>query len=115
MRWRVRSRRAVAQSRVSERAWAASALFGLGSYAGAAIGVLCGLAGALITYFAVVAPIERSRAIPREEKEIFVLTGTLLWGIMIQELVAYFFTDNPKTVLPLIEGVVEIAMPVPIE
>ena len=56
-----------------------------------------------------VAPIERSRAIPREEKEIFVLTGTLLWGIMIQELVAYFFTDNPKTVLPIVEGVVEIA------
>ncbi|MEL6064317.1 MULTISPECIES: ABC transporter permease subunit [unclassified Methylobacterium] len=90
-------------------AWAASALFGLGSYAGAAIGIVCGLAAALITYFAIVAPIERSRAIPREEKEIFVLTGTLLWGIMIQELVAYFFTDNPKTVLPIVEGVIEIA------
>ncbi len=37
------------------------------------------------------------------------LTGTLLWGIMIQELVAYFFTDNPKTVLPIVEGVIEIA------
>ncbi|WP_043345978.1 branched-chain amino acid ABC transporter permease, partial [Methylobacterium sp. B1] len=45
----------------------------------------------------------------RAREGIFVLTGTLLWGIMIQELVAYFFTDNPKTVLPLIEGVVEIA------
>ncbi len=28
---------------------------------------------------------------------------------MIQQLVAYFYTDNPKTVLPLIEGVVELA------
>ena len=36
------------------------------------------------------------RAIPHEEKEIFVLTGTLLWGIMMQEAVAYFFTDNPE-------------------
>src|SRR3978361_555331 len=50
-------------------AWAASAMFVLGASGGAAIGVLCGLAGALVTYFAVVAPIERSRAIPREEKE----------------------------------------------
>jgi branched-chain amino acid transport system permease protein len=43
---------------------------------------------------------------PREEKEIFVLTGTLLWGIMLQEAVAYLFTNNPKTVRPLAEGVV---------
>ncbi len=61
-------------------AWAASAQYGFGSYAGAAIGVVCGLLGALVTYFAVVAPIERSKAIPRAEKEIFILTGTLLWG-----------------------------------
>ena len=51
----------------------------------------------------------RPRArIPKEEKEIFVLTGTLLWGIMIQELIAYFFTNNAKTVLPIVEGVVDI-------
>src|SRR3954468_17957131 len=90
-------------------AWAAASLFQVGTYAGAGIGVITALLAALITYFAVVQPIQRSRRIPNEEKEIFVLTGTLLWGIMIQELVAYFFTDNPKTVLPLIEGVVEIA------
>jgi branched-chain amino acid transport system permease protein len=63
---------------------------------------------AFATFFLVVRPIQRSRAIPYEEKEIFVLTGTLLWGIMIQEAVAYFYTDTPKTVLPLIEGVVNI-------
>ncbi len=55
-----------------------------------------------------VRPIQRSRAVPAAEKEIFVLTGTLLWGIMIQEAVAYFYTDNPKTVRPLISGVVNI-------
>ena len=32
----------------------------------------------------------------------------LLWGIMIQELIAYFFTNNAKTVLPIVEGVVDI-------
>ena len=54
-------------------------------------------------------PIQRSRSIPREETEIFVLTGTLLWGIMIQEAVAYFTTTSPHTVRPLIAGVTEIA------
>jgi branched-chain amino acid transport system permease protein len=56
----------------------------------------------------VVQPIQKSARIPNEEKEIFVLTGTLLWGIMIQELIAYFFTNNAKTVLPIVEGVVDI-------
>jgi branched-chain amino acid transport system permease protein len=57
----------------------------------------------------VVRPIQRSRAIPGEETEIFLLTGTLLWGIMIQTALAYTFTDNPVTIHPLIPGVVNIA------
>lgn len=89
-------------------AWAAVNLLHTGSYAGAVIGLLAALVAALITYFAVVQPIQRSRKIPNEEKEIFVLTATLLWGIMIQELIAYFFTNNAKTVLPIVEGVVDI-------
>ncbi|KIZ40045.1 MULTISPECIES: branched-chain amino acid ABC transporter permease [Rhodopseudomonas] len=89
-------------------AWAASSVLEVSKYTGATIGVATALIAALITYFAVVQPIQRSRRIPNEEKEIFVLTGTLLWGIMIQELIAYFFTNNAKTVLPIVEGVVEI-------
>jgi branched-chain amino acid transport system permease protein len=89
-------------------AWAASSVLHVGTYAGASIGVATALVSSLITYFAVVQPIQLSRRIPNEEKEIFVLTGTLLWGIMIQEVIAYFFTNNAKTVLPIIEGVVNI-------
>jgi branched-chain amino acid transport system permease protein len=81
---------------------------GAGPYLGALAGVLVGLAVALVTYAAIVRPIQRSSAIPTEEKEIFVLTGTLLWGIMIQEVISYFFTSNPKTVRPLIAGVINI-------
>src|SRR6202000_453430 len=44
-----------------------------------------------------------------DEKEIFILTATLLWGIMLQELIAYFYTNNAKTVAPIVEGVVRIA------
>ncbi|MBV9782789.1 MAG: branched-chain amino acid ABC transporter permease [Acidisphaera sp.] len=89
-------------------AWAIAGDLHAGTYIGSAAGVLIGLIAALVTYGLVVRPIQRSRAIPRDETEIFVLTGTLLWGIMIQEAVAYFFTDNPVTVVPLISGVATI-------
>ena len=75
---------------------------------GTLIGVVAGLVAAYATYFIVVRPIQRSRAIPREETEIFVLTGTLLWGIMIQVGMAYLFSDNPVTMRPLIAGVMNI-------
>ena len=81
----------------------------IGAYGGALAGLLAGVAMAFATYLLVVRPIQRSRAIPHEEKEIFVLTGTLLWGIMIQEVVAYFTTTSPHTVRPLIAGVSVIA------
>ena len=90
-------------------AWATADAFGVGAYLGALAGVVAGFVTGFATYLIVVRPIQASRAIPREEKEIFVLTGTLLWGIMLQEAVAYFFTSNPKTVRPLIAGVVELA------
>ncbi|KQW18344.1 ABC transporter permease [Afipia sp. Root123D2] len=89
-------------------AWAASGILNLNTYAGAMVGVATALVAALATYFVVVLPIQKSRRIPTEEKEIFVLTATLLWGIMLQELIAYFFTNNAKTVLPIVDGVVEI-------
>ena len=89
-------------------AWAAGSLLHLNPYVDALVGLLAALIAALATYFAAVQPIQRSRRIPNEEKEIFILTATLLWGIMLQELVAYFFTNNAKTVLPIIEGVVSI-------
>jgi branched-chain amino acid transport system permease protein len=89
-------------------AWAAGDMLHTDTYTGSLIGIGAALIAAFATYFAVVQPIQRSKRIPNEEKEIFVLTGTLLWGIMIQELIAYFFTNNAKTVLPIVEGVVDI-------
>jgi branched-chain amino acid transport system permease protein len=85
--------------------WWAAGTLGLGVYPGTLVGVLAGVATAYLTYFLVVRPIQRSRKIPREETEIFVLTGTLLWGIMIQGAMAFIFTDNPVTMRPLIGGI----------
>lgn len=89
-------------------AWAASSDFGLGSYAGSLLGVGVSLCLALLTYGCIVRPIQQSRVIRDEEREIFVLTATLLWGIVLQEAIAYFYTSNAKTVLPIVEGVVAI-------
>jgi branched-chain amino acid transport system permease protein len=89
--------------------WLAAGDLGLGAPGGTVVGIAAGVIAAFTTYFVVVRPIQRSRAIPREETEIFVLTGTLLWGIMIQEAVAYLFTDNPVTMRPLVGGVANIA------
>lgn len=88
--------------------WWLAADYGAGPYGGAAFGVLMGLVASYVTYFVVVRPIQRSRAIPKVEEEIFILTGTLLWGIMIQVGMDYVFTNNPVTMQPLIPGVVNL-------
>jgi branched-chain amino acid transport system permease protein len=90
-------------------AWAAGNDLHVGPYAGAAIGVVVGLVASLVTYFAVVRPLQNSKKIREDEKEIFILTATLLWGIMLQELIAYFYTNNAKTVSPIVGGVINIA------
>ena len=89
-------------------AWAAGSNLNMNSYAGAVFGIAISVVLAMVTYAFVVQPIQRSRAIRNEEREIFILTATLLWGIIIQETIAYFFTSNAKTVLPIVEGVVNI-------
>jgi branched-chain amino acid transport system permease protein len=90
-------------------AWAAGNDLHVGAYAGAALGVAVGFIASLFTYFLIVRPLQQTRKIREEEKEIFILTATLLWGIMIQELIAYLYTNNAKTVAPIVEGVVRIA------
>jgi branched-chain amino acid transport system permease protein len=89
-------------------AWAATGLLHAGPYVGALAGIVVGVLLAFATYALTVRPIQRSRRIAEAEKEIFILTATLLWGIIIQEAIAYLFTNNAKTVLPIVEGVVTV-------
>ena len=89
-------------------AWYVAGDLAQGPYIGALAGVGASVAVGFFTYRVIVRPIQTSASIPKEEKEIFVLTGTLLWGIMLQEAMSYLFTNNPKTVQPLISGVVYI-------
>lgn len=89
--------------------WALAGLLHADPYSSALGGVLIGVVLAMLTYFIAVRPIQRSERVAESEKEIFILTATLLWGIIISETVAYFFTNNAKTVLPIVEGVVTVA------
>src|SRR5437763_15252528 len=88
--------------------WALSGLLQAGAYTAAFGGVVVGVVLALLTYFIPVRPIQRSERIAESEKEIFILTATLLWGIIISETIAYVFTNSAKTVLPIVEGVVTV-------
>lgn len=88
--------------------WYAANQFGLNPYAAAGVGILAGMISAFITYFVVIRPIQQSRTIPSNETEIFILTATLLWGVMIQEGLAYLFSNNPVTMKPLLPGVAYI-------
>jgi branched-chain amino acid transport system permease protein len=89
-------------------AWYVGTNEAAGALAGAASGVLAGVVTAFATYVVVVRPIQRSKAIPEVERELFVLTGTLLWGVMLQLGLGYVFTTTPITVRQLVSGTVDI-------
>jgi branched-chain amino acid transport system permease protein len=88
--------------------WWVASEYGVGPYGGAAVGVLAGVVASFVTYYAVIRPIQRSKVIPKVEEEIFILTGTLLWGIMLQVGLDYVFSNNPITIQPLLPGVLSI-------
>jgi branched-chain amino acid transport system permease protein len=88
--------------------WWVAADYGAGPYGGAAIGVLAGVVASFVTYYAVIRPIQHSKVIPKVEEEIFILTATLLWGIMLQVGLDYVFSNNPISIQPLVPGVLSI-------
>lgn len=89
-------------------AWAIAGWLPVGPYVAALGGIAVGVLLAFATYAITVRPIQRSGRIAEAEKEIFILTSTLLWGIIISEAIAYLFTNNAKTVFPIVEGVVTV-------
>jgi branched-chain amino acid transport system permease protein len=90
-------------------AWYVGTNEAAGALAGAGAGIAAGVVTAFVTYFVVVRPIQRSRAIPEVERELFVLTGTLLWGVILQLSLGAIFTTTPVTVRQLIPGTIDIA------
>ncbi|MDA3919181.1 MAG: branched-chain amino acid ABC transporter permease [Salinisphaera sp.] len=89
-------------------AWLALTQWGWGLVGSSLAGIVAALISSYLLFGGVIRPIERSRRIPPEEKEIFTLTATLLVGIIAQGLLSYFFGSNPITTSPLVNGVTEI-------
>ena len=89
-------------------AWAAGGLLGWSAWPSAGLGIVVAFALTMLTYGLIVKRLLATSKIREEEKEIFILTATLLWGIMIQEVIAWAFTNNAKTVAPIVEGVVKV-------
>ncbi len=73
-------------------------------------GIICGVtASTIISYilfFFIINPLDKSNKIPKDEKEVFILTATLLWSMVLQGLLDYFFGSSPIVIPPFAIGVI---------
>lgn len=90
-------------------AWYMATHLHVGVYAGSLIGIVSAVVVSYLLYWLVIRPIDRSQRIPAEEKEVFILTTTLLVGIIIQGILDYIFGSNPVTTPPIASGVQNFA------
>lgn len=86
-------------------AWFVLTHLGLGLYGSSLVGIATAVAFSYLLFWLIIRPLQRSRRIPDEEKEIFILTATLLVGIVVQGVLGYLFGSNPVTTDPLAKGV----------
>jgi len=82
--------------------------FKLPLVAGIALGILASVIVSYLLFFLVVHPLDRSKKIPREEKEVFILTATLLWSMIIQGLLDYTFGSTPIVIAPFTPGALHV-------
>ncbi len=75
---------------------------------GMCVGILVSIIVSYLLFIVLINPINKSKKIPNTEKEIFILTATLLWSMIIEELLNYFFSSNPVVVPPFIKGVLHL-------
>lgn len=86
-------------------AWYMATHLHVGVYLGSLVGIASAVVVSYLLYWLVIRPIDRSRRIPAEEKEVFILTTTLLVGIIIQGILDFIFGSNPVTTPPIASGV----------
>jgi branched-chain amino acid transport system permease protein len=80
---------------------------GLVGPAGALIvGVAAGVAVGLLTYGLIVKPIQRMRNLSASDQHVFMLVGTLLWTIILQESLSYLLGDVAVSLPQPVPGVV---------
>ena len=71
-------------------------------------GVVISIVVSYLLFIFIINPIDRSKKIPEEEKAIFILTATLLWSMIIEELLIYLFGSSPVVSPPFVRGTLNI-------
>lgn len=89
-------------------AWWCTTRLGLGPYWGGLIGICASVVSAYLAFWLIVRPIWNSSKVAPEEKEIFVLTSTLLVAISVQSVLDYLFGSSPVTTESMISGMTRI-------
>lgn len=89
-------------------AWACTTRLGLGPYLGGLIGVITSVICTYLLFWLVVRPIWHSTRIIDEEKEIFILTATLLVGLAVWSVLDHVFGSSPVSTMPMVSGVTRI-------
>jgi len=89
-------------------AWFCAVHLHLGIYLGGLIGIIAAIVSTYLLYWLVIRPIDRSRRIAAAEREVFVLTATLLVGLILEGVLDFAFGSSPVTTPSLVTGVLRI-------
>lgn len=89
-------------------AWYCALQLDMGIYLGGLVGIAASIVTTYILYFVVVIPLSRSRQLGSEELPVFLFVATLLFALIMQGLLEWFFGATPIATPPMIDGVVDI-------
>lgn len=88
-------------------AWYVAHHTSIGSTGILLVGMLSGVFVGSLTYAFIVRPIQRI-GLSEADEHVFLLVGTLLWTIILQETLANIFGDVPVSLPQMVAGVVDI-------
>jgi branched-chain amino acid transport system permease protein len=89
-------------------AWYLGAKTGIGPIGALVAGIVGGVGIGLLTYALIVRPIQRMPGLSSSDEHVFMLVGTLLWTIILQEALSHLLGDVPVSIPQLIPGVVHV-------
>ena len=89
-------------------AWYGALQLGLGIYWGALGGIAASIITTYILYGLVVIPLSRSKRLAPDEMPVFLFVATLLFALIMQGCLEWFFGSTPIATPPMIDGVIRI-------
>lgn len=89
-------------------AWYVSGLTHASPFISIPAGVAAGIGVGLLTQAVIARPIQRMKGLSEADEHVFMLVGTLLWTLILQEALANIFGDVPVSVPQFVSGTVEI-------